>query len=395
MQRHLYILLVLLVMASKPVLAASAEPAAAGRRQNDQNNSASKLKIYAGTGVEYNDNVFELSDSQITKMEANAVQDQAGGRFHDMKSVSDYIIYPEAGLSFSAASPVGGEFSLKSWGRYNYYTRNQASSYPEGKVILKNSIGENGELILEGDFTFDYFKKNYLSAVDDINGNGNITRSERIYSAAVYDEYEGAIAYRHKILNKEHGTISEWYIEPFTGYDTRKYNPTFRNRDQDISILGLGLNLEFFSRADLHMFYQYEWVSCPGDNELVLYDETVSGIDANVDGEIKKNAPLTTEIDRSSQRYTIGVSPSLEIWKNTRLYVDYKRRITVYKSNNLLDVDHYDQHACRQKICAGIKYAFLNAWSAEAAYSWTKEDEEKDCDDFMKNCYSIKLRYYF
>jgi hypothetical protein len=395
MRRHLFYFLLLLVMAaSTPVLAESAEPVAAKSGETGQNDSDSKLRIYAETGFEYNDNVFKLSESQISKMEANAVQDQAGGRFHDMKSVSDYIISPEVGLNFSADSRVGGRFSLKSWGRYNYYTKNQASSYPEGKVLLKNSICENGELILEGDFTFDYFKKNYVSAVDDENGNGNITRSERIYSAAVYDECDGVIAYKHKILNKEYSTISGLDIEPFTGYDMRKYNSTFRNRDQDISILGLGFNFEFFSRADLHMIYQYEWVSCPGDNELVLYDETVSGIDVTGDGVIKKNAPLKTEIDRSSRRYTIEVNPSLEIAKNTRIFVDYKHRITVYKSNNQLDIDHYDQRACRQKLCTGIKYEFLKAWSTEAAYSWTEEDEE-DSDDYKENCYSIKLRYYF
>jgi hypothetical protein len=393
-RRAIFPLLLLMLAASRPVLAETDELTDVKGGDTGQGRSDSRLKLYFETGFDYTDNAFDLSDSQISKQEANAVVDQASGRFRDMDSVYDYIISPEAGVSFSTASPAGGVLSLKSWGRYNIYTLNQAGSYPEGKVTVKNSVGDKGELILEGDLTFDYFKKNYLSAVDDANGNGNISRIERVYSSAVYDDYEWTVAYRHKPLDNEYTTVSGLDIEPFAGYETRRHNPTFENRDQEIGRLGMGFDLEFFSRADLRLGCQYEWVSCPGDDELVLYDETVSMVDVNGDGKIKGNAPLTTAVDRSSHRYTIEVNPSVKLSKSSRVFIDYERRITVYTSDNPLDADHYDQRALRQKVCSGIKCDLSHAWSAEASYGWTKEDEEED-DGYTENSYCIKVRYCF
>jgi len=301
----------------------------------------------------------------------------------------------EVGLQFDAASPVGGNFSLMSWLRFNYYTKNQIISYPEGKIRLKNSIGDHGELILEGNCLFDFFKKNYLAEVNDANGNGNIPRGERIYTGASYDEYEGLIAYNHKIINDKNSTISGLDLKPLAGYTMRRYNSTFSNRDQDITKLGLGLNLGFMSRADLEITGTYEWVVSPGDDELILFDETIAVADVNGDGEIKRNAPVVTAIDRSCTRYTLGVNPSFRISKKARIFAGYERRITSYDSSNRLDIDHYDQQACRQKISSGIKYAFSKAWSAQVAYTRTDDDADMEDEDYTENSYLVKVKYNF
>ena len=367
---------------------AYSEKSEANRQDNDHN-----IKVYAETVIEYTDNVFKFTESDREKMKANAVEDQASGRFKDMDSDSDYIVSPELGLSLDSNSPVGGRFSLMSWLRYDYYTGNPELSHPEGRLRLRNSIGDNGELTLQGSFVCDFFKKNYLSGVNDANANGNIPKSERIYSSAVYDEYEGLMAYQHKIIDEKNNKLSGFDIQPFAGYDVRRYNSTFSNRDQDITFLGFGLDLEFISRIGLEMIYRYEWVSSPGDNELILFDETVSGADVNGDGEIKRNAPVVTDIDRSSTRYTIEINPSFKISRKARLFAGYERRITAYDSRNRLDIDHYDQETCRQKISSGIKYDFSKAWSAQAEYIRTDEDEDAEDGDYTENRYLLKIKY--
>jgi len=367
----------------------STEKKETGKKDNDL-----KLKLFAETGVEYTDNVYRLTESQISGMEAIGTNDTAGGHYKNMDSVSDYIVEPVVGIKVNSESPLGGKFGLTSWIRYNYYFENQKSSFPEGRIRLRNSIGENGALTLEGNFLYGYFKKNYLSGVNDINGNGNIPIDERIYSSAIYDEYEGIIAYEHKIINEKKNTISGLDIQPFTGYRVRIYNSTFSNRDQDIAFLGLGLNLEFFSRIGLEMIYKCEGVSSPGNSELILFDETVSGTDVNGDGEIKRNAPLVTPVDRSSMRDTIEINPYFELTKDAWFFMGYERRRTEYTSDNPLDIDHYNQTDYRQQIKTGIRYDFSKAWSAEAEYNRTDEEEEED-GDYSQNNFLLNIKCDF
>jgi hypothetical protein len=390
---RLLLLSALLMAVSMPGEAQTSVSGYSEKREADRQDNDHNIKVYAETVIEYTDNVFKLTESDREKMKANAVEDQASGRFKDMDSDSDYIVSPELGLSLDSNSPVGGRFSLISWLRYDNYTRNPELSHPEGRLRLRNSIGDNGELTLQGSFVCDFFKKNYLSGVNDANANGNIPKSERIYSSAVYDEYEGLVAYQHKIIDVKNNKLSGFDIQPFAGYDVRRYNSTFSNRDQDITFLGFGLDLEFISRIGLEMIYRYEWVSSPGDNELVLFDETVSGADVNGDGEIKRNAPVVTGIDRSSSRYAIEINPSFKISKKARLFAGYEYRITAYDSRNRLDIDHYDLETCRQKISSGIEYIFSKAWSAQAEYIRTDEDEDAEDGDYTENRYLLKIKY--
>ncbi|MBN1626597.1 MAG: hypothetical protein JW944_08730 [Deltaproteobacteria bacterium] len=359
----------------------------------DNNESDIKLQAYAETCIEYTDNVFRLDDSQVSMLEANTPEDAVSGRFRDMESVSDFIVSPEVGLGLDSDGPLGGKLSMVSWLRYNHYSENRESSFPKVRIRLRNSLGEKGILMLEGDFLFDFFKKNYLSGVNDENANGNIPREERIYSPAIYDEYEGIIAYEQEIINNNDARLSGLSIGPFAGHRIRRYNSTFSNRDQDISWVGIEMDLEFISRIDLEMIYLYEDVAAPGNRELILFDETVSGTDINNDGEIKGNAQLFTVIDRSSSRHTIEINPSFKLTKDTRIFLGYEKRIAECASGNKLDIEHYNQEEYRRQIKSGIRHDFSNKWTAEAEYSRTNEEEEDG--DYSENSFLVKIKYYF
>jgi hypothetical protein len=352
------------------------------------------LKLYAETELEYSDNVFRLTEDQQSKMESKDERDIHSGRFKDMESVWDYIIKPRIGLRYYAESPFGGKFGVASWIRYNYYTENEKSSYPEGRITLINTMGGKGILSLEGNFVNGYFKKNYLSGVDDTDGNGNIPRGERIYSSAIYDEYEGLLSYEHKIINDKDKMFTGLDVRTLSGLHYRKYNSLFNNRDQNIILGGVGLNLEFISRIKLGLIYQYERVSSPNNEELILFDESIAGIDCNGDGEIKSNAPLITHIDRSSNRHTIEINPSIKLTKDASFYIDYSKRVSANTSDNPLDIDHYNTKSYRQQIKTGITYSFSKAWSVRVEYSRTDDDDVED-EDYSQNKYLFTVRCNF
>ena len=391
--RILFLILFLIIFPLSFRALASADEAAENDNNDGKDNDL-KIQLYAETGIEYADNVYALTESQISSMKTNDQEDIASGRFKDMDSLSDTVIEPTMGLKLSSSSLLGGRFGLTSWIKYNYYTKNETSSFPEAKIRLNNSIGENGDLSLEGNFTYGFFKKNYLSGYNDINGNGNISRDERIYSTAVYDEYEGIIAYEHKIIKNKDKIISGLNIRPFAGYGYRRYNSTFSNRDQTITLAGLGLNFEFISRIDLEMIYQYEGVSSPNNKELILINENNAGLDINGDDKTKNNAPLITKIDRSSNRHTIEINPSIKLTKGCQLFAGYKKRDSEYTSDNPMDIEHYNQNATRQEIKSGIKYSFSKAWSAEAEYSKTDNDDDED-GEYSQKGFLVTIKYFF
>lgn len=376
-----------LLLIAAPSPAQMTNPESSGDKK-----SSPKLSLYGEVGLEYTNNVYRLTEDQRSTMETNDQGDIISGRFKDMDSVSDYIIEPQIGIRLDSHSPLGGKLRLVSWIRYNSYTKNDKSSFPECRIRLKNSIKENGALSLEGSFKYGFKKKNYLSGADDINGNGNIARDERAYSSAIYDEYEGIIAYEYEFIKDKDQKISELDIRPFLGYLFRTYNSTFGNRNKDITFAGFGLHLEFMNRIDLEMIYQYERVSSPDNRELILFDETRSVIDVNGDGEIRRNAPLITHIDRSADRHTIEINPSVELTKDALFFIGYRKRTSEYTSNNPLDIEHYHQKAYRERIRSGIRYSFFKSWSAEVEYRRTDNEDEED-GIYSQNNFILTIRY--
>jgi hypothetical protein len=387
--KMLYLFLFLIILPLS-VHAQTAGEESSGDKVSDKKDKGSKLALYAETGIEYTDNVFGLTDGQILGMETNDAVDKASSRYKDMKSVSDYIISPTLGFEYAAKSPLGGRFGVASRIRHNYYNKNSKNSYPEFRLRLKNSIGEGGSLSAEGNISWGIFKKNYLSAINDANHNGNIARSERTYSPGIYDEYEAIIAYEQKIIKDKDKTISGLELRPFVGYASRIYD-RFGNRDQDILSGGLGITIGFISRIDLEMIYKYEAVSSPNKKEYYLIDESLYG-DVSGDGDIKLNAPLLTRVDRSSKRHTIEINPSFELSKGLELFAGYKRRTSTYTSENPLDVEHYDNDALRKQIKSGLKYKFSKAWSVEAEYSKADSDDDEDGEYSQKN-YLLTVKF--
>lgn len=363
----------------------------AGRAQEKDDTD---LDIFGEIGFEYTDNVYHLTDGQITTMTENNPDDASSGRYQDMDSLSDYIIKPRIGIKWNSDSPFGGKLRVTSWFKYNYYLKNDDSDFPEGRIILKNSMGEKGSFILEGNFLFGFRKKNYLSGVNDLNGNGNISRDERTYSPALYDEYEGVAGYRYEYVKDKRRTLSGLSVRPFAGYSIRNYNSGFENRDRDTAFYGLELDIEFIDRIDLESSYEYENITSPGAVELVLYDETRSGLDVSNDGSIRANAPLYTSVDRSSNRYEFKIDPSVKLAKDITLFMGYSRRTTEYTSGNPLDTEHYDQKAHRKKYRAGIDYDYSKAWSLRAEYLRIYDEDPED-GVYKENNYLFIIRYKF
>ncbi|MFC1495738.1 hypothetical protein ACFL6W_10690 [Thermodesulfobacteriota bacterium] len=330
-------------------------------------------------------------------MRENDAGDEVSGRYRHMESVSDYILTPYLEIIFNFDNPIGGELIIKPWLKYNHYHHNEKSSYPEAGIEIKQSITKNGNLSLEGQILEGYYKKNYISGFNDINGNNNITKDERKYTGAYYDEYEGLIAYDHRVMKKKDNALGIGLnIMPFAGYGVRKYNAEFDNRDRKVSLRGMEFNFDSKSKVSLNVTYKYERVDCPDGNELVLVNEESLGYDINNDGDLDRNALLFTNIKRSSKRHSLELVPSIKLGKKWLLSAGYRLRKTLYKSDNQLDLEHYGQSKYRREFKAGIEYDFLKSLSVRIEYNkLDAEDDEFDDDSYIQEGYIFSARYTF
>jgi hypothetical protein len=360
--------------------------------QQPFNDVQRKIEYFMGIEFEHSDNIFGLTDTQEPKMAANDPENWGSGRYSHMESISDNIVSPALGLKYDFKWLNGEDLKLSAGVRYNSHTENQEKSYPEAGISLKNKIGKKGVLTLEGDFLFLFFSKNYFTGYDDENDNGNISKDERIYSSAYHNEYEGTLSYNYLLFKDNDMPLSRVEMKPFLGYSTRYYNYPFSNRCRNILFKGLELTVSFFSRIDLGLGYLHENASYPGEDELVLYDETLSEIDTNEDGEIVGNAPLVTPIDRSFNRHTLEVNPAFDISKDFQFYLGYEIKVSEYTSDNPLDVDHFNQISLRKRIKAGIEYDFSKSWSSEIEYRQTEEENEEE-GNYSENSFIFSIKH--
>ncbi len=353
-----------------------------------------RLSVFSEFGLEYSDNIFGLTDNQILLINENNPDDAASNRFLGMDSLTDYILKPRLGIKWHTDGFSYSKFTLTAWLQYNYYIKNSGSGYPEGRIIIKYPVSKKGSIIFRGSSVYDYKKKNYLLSFNDINGNGNISRDERTYSSALYNEYEGQIGYSYEIMHDKEFIFSGINIEPFTGYSVRSYNSIFSNRDKDTTFFGLSIELKLKNIMSIEGCYRYDNVSSPGNMEYILYDETVSSADVNGDGVIRGNAPIHTAIDRSSERHWIEVNPSIKLTEDISLSLGYSKLKTKYTSDNPLDTEHYLQAAYRRKYKSGISYDLSDGWSLKAEYCKTKVKDPED-GSYKDNSYIFTIRHKF
>ncbi len=375
------------------IMAASSASSAGTVSMDGQGKAGgSDVSFFFETAVEYNDNVFQLSEDQKDSMENPEQADVLSGRYDGMENVSDVIVTPRIGLSLDALGFAGGRIRTGIWGQYRCFRENHEKNDFEAGGSVAQDVGERGKVQFKWTYLHDAFRKNYLSDADDDNGNGNIARDERTYSAARYDEFEGSLSYRHTLIKEKGNVLSKLDIEPFGGSSFRTYEPVFDNRDRKTATCGLVVRLGFLSRIQLDLAWQYDRLSSPGDEELVLYDETVRSVDVNGDGEIRENAALTTNIDRSCTRHGFSIAPSFNVTDDFAVFAGYEWRTSDYSSDNALDVDHYRKKVQKNQIKAGMSWDISKRWSVSGEYRRTDE-EEPDDDDYVED--SFRLEWSF
>ncbi len=334
-----------------------------------QNKNKKKLKWNLESRIyfKHNDNVFRLLDRKIARLELGNNSDLVSGRFKDMNSVTDYILSPKVIFNLKFPSPFGRKISVITSFGYNIYFSNSKSNYSDLGLEIRQQVGKNGRVNIEFDGSFGFFMRNYLSDAIDANNNGNITSSERRYAAGIYNEYELEGSYRYSIRvrdkkNKNFFQTPGIFVEPLASLLWRNFNQTFSNRSRNGVEIGIELTLDPNQYFNLEFNYSYIMLKSPNEEELVLIDETATGLNMG-------DSAVTTNIDRSRNQHNIGGSLVVFPLKKLKIYLEYELQELNYLSTNPLDYNHYNWAINRTKLGFGVRWRLKKKWYAKLEYN--------------------------
>lgn len=302
--------------------------------------------------VEWNDNVYKLSESQQNRMNLNNPGDAVSGRFNDMESISDGIISIAPEMSVRTKNGLfGRSLSLSGIIDYQHYLSNTKKSHFNLGLSISQKISKKGKIIFQADYIPSYFKKNFL--LDATDSTGSVSSAERIYYEGVYNELEFLLSYKH-LFNK---WIMDVESELFVGYRSRNYNSQFPGRSQDAFGGGLAFEIVPATRWFINLGYYFESVESPITKEVMILDEPDYQIDFNNDRDFADNNRRTEQtVNRSNYSNTLEFGLTFKPLKRLGLHAGFELLFRDYISQESLDPNYKDRNDTRSKIRLGCDY---------------------------------------
>lgn len=364
--------------------------------------------------LEYNSNVFLLDGDHQDRLENDLPADQASGRYDDMESVEDFILTPELRFEVKGPSPLGRRLDAWLGLQAPVYFLNPRRTHFDIGVGVGQSIGRDGHLGFSAGMLPQYFNKNYLADGVDASGNGSISSDERIYEAGVYQEFEVQLEYRHRIVDRSAQQPLGLEGEVAAGYRMRTYDSPFDGRDETAPFVRVGLDVSYAFRRGAAkgsgwvlkggVFYKYEAVDSPTEQEVVLLNEAFYGVDFSGDGDTTdSNARSVQAVDRTRTEHRFGVLLGASIGSSIDLGVEYSRLLKEFDSSNPLDVAHSGRNDTRDDFGLFLKYSFRKGVDVKVGYDWRRQitdrpddpDSVSESTDYKRNIFYLSFSYRF
>lgn len=307
------------------------------------------------TEVEWDDNIYKFSSSQISRKDLNIPGDAVSGRFKDMNSISDVILSVKPKFKVKTKSGLfNRSLSISGIIDYQYYLNNPKRSNIKLGLFMNQVVSAGGTILLQAGYLPSYFIRNYL--LDATDSTGRVSSSERIYHEAVYNELEFILSYRHRFVK----WIVDIETDFFVRYRKRNYNKEFPGRDKDGLTGGLGLGIAPANWWFIYFGYYFESVQSPVASEILLLDEPVYQIDFNNDRDFADNNIRTeTTVDRSHNSQNLEIGLTLRPHQKVRVYAGIELRYKNYTSQEPLDPNYKDRKDRRTKLRIGCDYTLF------------------------------------
>ncbi len=299
----------------------------------------------------YDHNVFLLSPGQRGALASPSADVVASGRYTGMESANDMLGVGSIGVQLRGPGVAGRALEITPELIYEFASRNQLRREAAGALSIAQSLGSGRRIRLSAESAPSHFSRNYLSDAVDVDANGTISPSERIYKRGEYAEYSVGGDVRLPFLAKsKKGSLA--VLSVGAGYYARSYDAPFVVRDLSGPTAAFGLAFGPSSPVGLELSYELAALSATAGRQVILLDEPVYNVDFNGNGNATDlYARALVDIDRSRLEQQLGGALTFEAGRRVSALLGYEYRLRSFRSK--LPYDEAD--AGRRDNRSGIR----------------------------------------
>jgi hypothetical protein len=276
-----------------------------------------------------NDNVFLLSDTMRARLDTFTTPASPATRFADMRSVNDYITTLRAGLGIEGPGLFGRTLSFRSDADYDWYARNAKRRNIDLGFAVTQTFPYHGRLELRGRLVPSYFYRNFLADAIDLNGDGVIQSSERIYAAATYRDSRLLVGYRQRLIGSTKTDGFGATLELTVGRSARTYEAPLAYRSYRGPTVEATLALELARPWKLEVGYTHASLNSRADTAVLLLNEPDFNRDFNGNGtttDLRVRSVQVVDFSRREQDLDLGLRAEVNQGVSARLHYEHRWR---------------------------------------------------------------------
>jgi hypothetical protein len=275
------------------------------------------------------DNIFFLTDTRRAALDSFTTPASAGTRFNRMANASDFITAVRGRVEARGPGVLGHEMFVSGEARYDYYHNNTARRYESMRLGLGHSLGHGGQLRLRGEYMPTYFFRNFQSDAIDLNGDGQIQSSERVYSAAQYGQSEFAVGYRQRLLSARTDQPIGVRLDFEFGHHDRQWSAPFQSRSYKGPLGAASLLMEYGDRLQLDLDYSQASLTAVRGQAVLVLNEPDFNVDFNANGtrtDMRVRTVQSVDFSRTERQMDITLRAMLTPGLNARFSAGQRRR---------------------------------------------------------------------
>ncbi len=307
----------------------------------------------------YDDNPFLLSDARKAGVDSPSASSIASGRYANMAGANDYITSMRGGLHAEGPGILGHKLTLGGDARYEYYQRNAKRRNIFYDLRVAQSLGHGAHISARAELQPKYFFRNYLADAIDLNGDGAIQSSERVYAAGTYSDQEFTGELRQRLVKStdDHPFGADLILA--AGHKTRTYQQPFQTRGYRGPFAGVSSELNLTASVGLEGEYRRSSLSSTPGTAVVLLNEPDFNRDFNGNGtttDLRVRSVQTVDFSRIEQDMAarLHVRPTEAI----ETTLSYGLRLRNYESKQPYDVYNNTRHDRRDRLGFDVAYRF-------------------------------------
>lgn len=304
-----------------------------------------------------NNNVYLLSDSARFELGALTTTAATGSRFADMESAADYITLVRGSLGIEGPGLFGRKLSLRSSAGYDLYAQNARRRSGEIGLSVAQQLPLHARLKVQARLAPGRFVRNFMSDAIDLNGDGSIQSSERIFAPGRYDDAQLSAAYRQPLKRSTPNHPFGLALDLEVGHSARTYAAPLGYRSYRGPILSATVRAGLTRSVKLSVGYTRAWLNGRSSPAVLRLDETDFGRDLNGNGTTTDSRVRTVQlVDFSRREQYFDARLDSEVAGSVALQVWYQHRWRWFPSSLPFDVLNNSRRDQRDFVGAELRW---------------------------------------